>query len=91
METCIAATPENRRIFDLFLYGRSGNPAFAKAQYLVRDALKVTGSAALRLPPATLALFYVDPAEPLGGGTGHTIRLCEQRGVPVFTQQNWQS
>lgn len=37
----IAASTENHRLFELYLRNQSGNPAYAKAQYLVRDALKV--------------------------------------------------
>ena len=84
-----AASPENHRIFDLYLRGQSGNPAYSKAQYLVRDALKVIGSPALKLAPATLALFFVDLNNPSGGGTGHTIRLCQRHSVPYFTQRDW--
>lgn len=51
----LAASPENHRLFDLCLRGQSGNLAYAKAQYLVRDALKVFGSPALKLAPATVA------------------------------------
>ncbi|MFZ4594228.1 MAG: hypothetical protein ACOYOF_08225, partial [Verrucomicrobiaceae bacterium] len=87
----LAVSPENHRIFDLYLRGQSGNPAYAKAQYLVRDALKVIGSPARQLAPATLALFFVNPDSPAGGGTGHTIRLCTRQAVPMFTQQEWLS
>ena len=31
-------------------------------------------------------LHHVDP---LGGGTGHTIRVCLQHAVPVITQEHW--
>lgn len=39
-----------------------------------------------RIPPATAALFYVDPADPEAGGTGHTIRVSRQQGIPLCTQ-----
>ncbi len=38
---------------------------------------------------ATAALFYLDPPKPGGGGTGHTLRLCEVRGVPFFLADDW--
>jgi hypothetical protein len=85
----LSASPENHRLFDLYLRGQSGNPAYAKAQYLVRDALKVFGSPALQLAPATVALFFINNTGPTSGGTAHTIRLCERQKVPVFTQQDW--
>ncbi len=84
-----AASPENHRLFDLYLRDQSGNPAYAKAQYLVRDALKVFGSPALKLAPATVALFFINNIGPTSGGTAHTIRLCERQEVPVFTQRDW--
>jgi hypothetical protein len=84
-----AASPENHRLFDLYLRGQSGNPAYAKAQYLVRDALKVLGSPARQLAPATVALFFINNIGPTSGGTAHTIRLCERQEVPVFTQRDW--
>ena len=84
-----SASPENHRLFDLYLRGQSGNPAYAKAQYLVRDALKVIGSPARKLAPATLALFFINPTGPTSGGTAHTIRLCERQEVPFFTQRDW--
>jgi hypothetical protein len=84
-----AASPENHRIFELYLRNQSGNPAYAKAQYLVRDALKVLGSPALHLAPATLALFFINNIGPTSGGTAHTIRLCDRQKVPVFTQRDW--
>ena len=39
--------------------------------------------------PATAALFYVDPADPEAGGTGHTIRVCGRQAVPVAFQEKW--
>ncbi len=86
-----AASPENHRLFELYLRSQSGNPAYAKAQYLVRDALKVYGSPALHLAPASVALFFINNIGPNSGGTAHTIRLCERQKVPVFTQRDWLS
>jgi hypothetical protein len=61
----------------------------AKARYLVRDTVKVTGSASGELAPATVGIFYVRPGNPLQGGTGHTIRVCHAHGVPVALQADW--
>jgi hypothetical protein len=88
-QACLAASPENRRLFELYRRGQSGTPAYGKSLYLVRDALKVLGSPALGLAPASLALLYLDENHPAGGGTGHTLRLCQQHGVPVLTQRHW--
>ena len=84
-----AASPENHRIFEIHRRGQSGNPAFAKAQCLVRDTLKVHGRPTLGLAPATVALFYINNLGPTSGGTAHTISLCDRQQVPVFTQRNW--
>ncbi len=89
VQACTEASPENRRLFDLYLRGQSGTPAYSKALYLVRDAFKVLGSPALGLAPATLGIFFINESRPAGGGTGHTIRLCQQRGIPVLTQHDW--
>lgn len=61
----------------------------AKARYLLRDTLKVTGSPENGLPPATVGLFNVNAADSMKGGTGHTIRVCRRRGVPVAFQEEW--
>jgi len=40
---------------------------------------------------ATTALFYLDPNKKNGGGTGHTLRLCEAQRVPYFLAEDWLS
>ena len=61
----------------------------AKAGYLLRDTLKVMGSESAALAPATLGLFYAHPRDPMKGGTGHTIRVCQRQGVPLALQAEW--
>jgi hypothetical protein len=61
----------------------------AKATYLIRDTMKVTGHSEM-FPKPVCALFYVDMNDPLAGGTGHTIRVCQQEGVPFAFQDSWQ-
>jgi hypothetical protein len=61
----------------------------AKAAYLIRDTMKVTGYSEL-FPKPACALFYVDLNDPFAGGTGHTIRVCQQEGVPFAFQDSWQ-
>ena len=39
--------------------------------------------------PARFGLFYVNAADPMKGGTGHTIRVCRRQGVPVAFQEDW--
>jgi len=61
----------------------------AKAAYLIRDTMKVTGHSEM-FPKPVCALFHVDLNDPLAGGTGHTIRVCQQEGVPIAFQDSWQ-
>ena len=67
-----------------------GLPPF-KQTYLDRDALKVLGTTDYRggRMKATAALFYINPAKKNGGGTGHTLRLCEAEKVAYFLSDDW--
>jgi len=81
----IAASPKNRGVIE----NRHKVPALGKkAIYLLRDTLKVMGYLPL-LKPATAAIFYADPDDPMKGGTGHTIRVCIEQGVPYALQDEW--
>ena len=60
-----------------------------KACYLLRDTLKVSGAAELRLTPASIGVFYINPDNPTKGGTAHTIRVCQHLGVPTIDQFTW--
>jgi hypothetical protein len=82
-----AATPANRGLMKC--YGRPGR-AGAQAACLIRDTLKVTGIPG-KLAPPIAALFWIDPADPEAGGTGHTIRVCRNAGVPTVFQAEWGS
>ncbi len=90
----IAASPENHRLMQR--YGKGGR-ADAQAACLIRDTLKVVGmpdsssTARHALPPPIAALFWIDPAAPEAGGTGHTIRTCRLHGVSVVFQSHWES
>ena len=84
-EATVAATPRNAGV----VYKRTGSPRLAaKAAYLIRDTMKVVGHSEDFLPPIC-GLFYVDPQDPEAGGTGHTIRVCRQHGIPVAFQDSW--
>ena len=88
-EATTAATPANERIIQHYRQTRVPTRASAQASYLIRDTLKVLGSADAGLAPAALGIFFVNSDDPLGGGTGHTIRVCLQHAVPVLTQKHW--
>ncbi len=81
----ITASPQNKRLIEK----RADNGRLAaKAAYLIRDTMKVTGHSAA-FPKPICALFHIDPADPMDGGTGHTVRLCAQEGVPYVFQTAW--
>lgn len=61
----------------------------AKSKYLLRDTLKVLGSQELGLAKATVGIFYVNLDDPWSGGTGHTMRVCRNHGVPILDQRVW--
>lgn len=84
-ELTIIATPRNAG-----LVKQAGKPGRvgAKAAYLIRDTMKVAGFSA-EFPKPLCALFYVDPTDPKAGGTGHTVRVCEQAGIPAVFQDSW--
>lgn len=82
------ATPINKPLIDFYEKGKQGSLRF-KAQYLLRDALKVIGSEKLNFKPANAGLFYLNSAKKTGGGTGHTIRLCKLQNVLAVMQSDW--
>ena len=65
-------------------------PHLAKAKYLIRDTMKVIGVSE-EIPKPIFALFYVDLDDPISGGTGHTIRVCQMENVPFAFQDSWGS
>ena len=72
-----------------FLASSSKTSRKASFGYLLRDALKVTGDARHGFAPATAGLFFLNVAKPTSGGTAHTLRVCQCRGVQVATQEQW--
>lgn len=83
----IAATPGNKGLVGCY---QRGGKLGSQAACLIRDTMKVAGISG-RLDPPTAALFCIDPANPEAGGTGHTIRVCRNAGVPVVFQDCWAS
>lgn len=61
----------------------------AKANYLIRDTTKVTGIQDSGHAPADFGIFYANLDDPMKGGTGHTVRVCQELGVPVAFQDSW--
>ena len=58
-----------------------------KAAYIIRDTIKVIGTEDIK--PATFGIFYDSLENPKAGGTGHTIKVCEQNNIPVIDQRVW--
>lgn len=83
----IAATPGNKGLVGCY---QRGGKLGSQAACLIRDTMKIAGIPG-RLGPPTAALFCIDPAHPEAGGTGHTIRVCRNAGVPVVFQDCWGS
>ncbi len=90
-EFTLAASPDLKGLVDAYQTHGAKGPAGSKAAYLLRDTLKVIGSPDLGLVPATAGIFYANKADPLTGGTGHTIRVCLDRKVPVVLQSVWRA
>lgn len=88
VKSTLAASPDLEVLVQMFL-ARGRNRVTVKAMYLLRDALKVIGAPSLNLPLADFGFFFVNPEKPLSGGTGHTIRVCQKKKVPVYTQDDW--
>lgn len=58
-----------------------------KAAYIIRDTIKAIGTE--EIAPATFGIFYDDLEDPMSGGTGHTMRVCEQNNIPILNQEVW--
>jgi len=88
-ERTSGASPRYRDAVAAYRRGILPRSALVKLEYLLRDTMKVVGDTSVGLAPATVAFFYVHPKRPQAGGTGHTVRVCQLVGVPVFTQADW--
>ena len=58
-----------------------------KAAYILRDTVKAIGTDEIK--PATFGIFYDDLDHPKTGGTGHTMKVCEQNNIPIIDQRVW--
>jgi len=90
-EFTLAASPDLKGLVDAYQTHGAKGPLGAKAAYLLRDTLKVIGAPELGLAPSTVGIFYANAADSFTGGTGHTIRVCRDRGVPVLLQAVWRN
>lgn len=95
-EINIAAEPEvvyqsksnkkTEKLIDQYISGARDRYSI-KAAYIIRDTIKVIGTEEIK--PATFGIFYDDIDKPKEGGTGHTMRVCEQNNIPIIDQKIW--
>jgi hypothetical protein len=95
-EINIAAEPEivyqsksnkkMEKLIDQFLSGDK-NRYTIKAAYIIRDTIKAIGTD--EIGPATFGIFYDDLENPMSGGTGHTMKVCDQNNIPIIDQKIW--
>ncbi len=74
------------KLIDQYVAG-TNNRFTIKAAYIIRDTVKAIGSAAIK--PAAIGIFYDDLDNPMSGGTGHTMQICQQNNIPVIDQKTW--
>lgn len=77
----------NQKLITDFVDGIN-NSVTIKAAYLLRDTVKVIGTKS-GIPKAAFAIFYDDFSNPRSGGTGHTMMVCQNAGVPFIDQTVW--
>lgn len=92
----IAAEPEviyysksnkkTEKLIDKFVAGDRGRFAI-KAAYIIRDTVKALGVNGIG--PTTFGIFYDDLEDPLSGGTGHTMKVCQEHNIPIVDQRVW--
>ncbi|MFM7388508.1 MAG: hypothetical protein ACKO5L_10155 [Bacteroidota bacterium] len=87
----IYETKKNKKMAGLVDRYAQGNrdPYAMKAAYILRDTVKVMGSK--DLSPIRAGVFYDDLNHPNQGGTGHTMDVCRNHEIPIFTQQIWEN
>lgn len=86
MEELIALTQMHAKLRYLvqdYMDGKK-NAQTMKGAYILRDTAKVIGVG--YMPPASFTLFYDDKADPMKGGTGHAMQVCNKKNVPWLDQ-----
>ncbi len=74
------------KLVDLYISGARDRYSI-KAAYIIRDTIKAIGTEEIK--PANFGIFYDDLDKPKEGGTGHTMRICEQNNIPIIDQKTW--
>lgn len=81
-------TNKTGKLIDSYVNGNRDRFSI-KAAYLIRDTVKAIGTK--DIPAATFGIFYDDLENPLSGGTGHTMKVCQQNDIPIIDQQTWKN
>lgn len=76
----------NDKLIDSYVAGKP-NRNTIKAAYLIRDTAKVLGTSEIK--QANFAIFYDDLKNPKSGGTGHTMKVCDENGLVYIDQTIW--
>ncbi|MBS1950839.1 MAG: hypothetical protein OJF59_002258 [Cytophagales bacterium] len=77
---------KTEKLIDQYISGARDRYSI-KAAYIIRDTIKVIGAS--NIESAAFGIFYDDLNKPKEGGTGHTMRVCEQNNIPFITQKVW--
>jgi hypothetical protein len=77
---------KTEKLIDQFVSGNK-NRYSIKAAYIIRDTIKAIGTD--KIKPATFGIFYDDLDNPMSGGTGHTMNVCQQNNIPLIDQNIW--
>ena len=77
---------KTEKLIDKFVAG-DRNKFTIKAAYIIRDTIKAIGTN--DVGPAIFGIFYDDLKNPMTGGTGHTMNVCEQNNIPLIDQRVW--
>jgi hypothetical protein len=95
-EINIAAEPEvvyqsksnkkTEKLIDQYISGARDRYSI-KAAYIIRDTIKAIGTEEIK--PSIFGIFYDDLDKPKEGGTGHTMKVCEQNNIPIIDQKIW--
>ncbi len=75
-----------KKLIDRYVAGDRDRVSI-KAAYLIRDTIKAIGTDEIK--PASFGIFYDDLNNPKSGGTGHTMKICEQNNIPIIDQKVW--
>ncbi|MEJ7626161.1 MAG: hypothetical protein WKF35_04820 [Ferruginibacter sp.] len=95
-EINVAAEPEvvyhsksnkkTEKLVDQYISGARDRYSI-KAAYIIRDTIKAIGTD--KIKPAIFGIFYDTLDNPKAGGTGHTMKVCEQNNIPIIDQSIW--